>query len=81
MGYDRDAPKRTVNVSLSEDLVRAATHYTTSLDETLEALLQQFVMREQARRFGDKAALNRFLNVWNDFHAQHGLPSDDVCDP
>ena len=49
MGYDRLAPKRPINVSLNDDLVRQARQYTRNLSGTLEDLLGDFVERERAR--------------------------------
>ena len=80
MGYDRDAPKRAVSFSLNEDLVRAAAHYTSSLDGTLEALLEQFVAQEQARQSADETGLDRCLDHWSAFHAKYGLLSEDFPD-
>jgi antitoxin CcdA len=43
MGYDRAAPKRPVNMTLNEDLVRRARGLSTNLSETVENLLADFV--------------------------------------
>ncbi len=59
MGYDRTAPKRAINVSLNDDLVRQARLYTRNLSGTLEDLLQDFVERERARRLAEDAAVDR----------------------
>jgi len=77
MGYDRRAPKRPVNVSLNEDLVRRAKTYTKNLSGTVEDLLQGFVETESARRQTEDAVLNEWIDFFNDFHSKHGLLSDE----
>jgi len=77
MGYDRTAPKRALNVSINEDLVRQARIYTSNLSGTLEDLLQAFVAQEEARRREDDAAVDRIIDVFNAFHEEHGLLSDE----
>src|ERR1700744_3255498 len=43
MGYDQAAPKRAVNMTLNEDLVRRARFITPNLSETVETLLAAYV--------------------------------------
>jgi antitoxin CcdA len=43
MGFDRAAPKRAVNMTLNEDLVRRARGITQNLSETVETLLAAYV--------------------------------------
>jgi antitoxin CcdA len=43
MGYNRAAPKRPVNMTLNEDLVRQVRGLSTNLSETVESLLADFV--------------------------------------
>jgi antitoxin CcdA len=49
MGYDRAAPKRPVNMTLNEDLIRRARGITPNLSETVENLLAAFVDAAEAR--------------------------------
>jgi antitoxin CcdA len=77
MGYDRNAPKRAINVSLNEDLVKQARAHTSNLSGTIESLLQEFVVREQARRRDEDAALDRVIDRFNEIHQQYGLLSDE----
>lgn len=77
MGYDRNAPKRPINVSLNEDLVRQARAYTRNLSGTLEDLLQNFVAAETARRQTEDQELSRIIDSFDAFHRQHGLLSDE----
>jgi len=77
MGYDRTAPKRPVNVSLNEDLVRQAKTYTKNLSGTVEELLQSFVEKESTLRQAEDAALAENIDFFNEFHRKHGLLSDE----
>jgi antitoxin CcdA len=77
MGYDRTAPKRAINVSLNDDLVRQARLYTRNLSGTLEDLLQDFVERERARRRAEDAAVDQVIDGLIAFHRTHGLLSDE----
>ena len=49
MGHDRAAPKRPVNMTLNEDLVRRVRRITPNLSETVERLLTEFVDDVEAR--------------------------------
>lgn len=77
MGYDRTAPKRAINVSLNDDLVRQARLYTRNLSGTLEDLLDGFVTQERARRRDEDAALDKVVAAFSAFHSDHGLLSDE----
>ena len=78
MGYDPKAPKRAINVSLNDDLVRQARAYTRNLSGTIEDLLEVFVARERARRQAEDTAVDSVIDGLNAFHRRHGLLSDDV---
>jgi antitoxin CcdA len=77
MGYDRTAPRKAVNLSLNEDLVRRARELTRSLSGTVEDLLGDFITREVARRTAEDARVSRLLQAVDRFHAEHGLLSDE----
>ena len=79
MHYDQSAAKRPINVTLNEDLVRQARGFTRNLSGTLEALLQDFVAREEARRRGQDEAVDRVIDGLNAFHQAHGLLSDEFA--
>jgi antitoxin CcdA len=76
-GYDRDAPRRAVNLSLNEDLVAKARNLTGNLSGTVESLLAGFVEREQAQRRAEDKALDDVVMALNDFHDRHGFLSDE----
>ncbi len=77
MRYDQTAPKRAINVSLNEDLVRRACLYTRNFSGTLEDLLRDFVEREHARRQADVTAMDEVIDGLSAFHRAHGLLSDE----
>jgi antitoxin CcdA len=69
--------KRAINLSLNNELVEQARRYTGNLSGTLEVLLEEFVAREEARRRAEDAALDRVVAAFGEFHARHGLLSDE----
>jgi post-segregation antitoxin (ccd killing protein) len=77
MGYDQNARKRPVNVSLTEELVRKGRTYTPKLSGTAEELIESFVEREAAPRQAEDAALDELIDTMNAFHLKHGLLSDE----
>lgn len=79
MGYDTAAPKRPVNMTLNEDLVRRARGLTSNLSETVETLLAQFVddadthAAERARQIAAHVAANaafvaKYGSFGDEFH-------------
>ena len=50
MNYVPRGPKKPVNMTLSEDLVREARRLTKNLSETVEALLAEHVSAEMRKR-------------------------------
>jgi antitoxin CcdA len=64
MGYDRKAAKRAVNLSLNEDLVRAAKTLTGNLSETVETLLSDFVEAEAARQAERERQIDAYV-AWS----------------
>ena len=77
MGYDRNARKRSVNLSMNENLVHRARSYTKNLSATLETLLGEFLERETQRRRDEDAAIDRVIDGLNAFHHKNGLLSDE----
>jgi antitoxin CcdA len=76
-GYDANAAKRPVNMSLNEDLVAKARQFTGNLSAQVERMLADFVLHEQKRRIDQEAALDRAIEGWNEFDAQYGSISDE----
>jgi antitoxin CcdA len=77
IGYDQDAPKRPVNMSLNEDLVRKAREMTGNLSEQVEKLLAEFVLAEQRRRAEEDALLDAAVRGWNEFDERFGSFADE----
>jgi antitoxin CcdA len=80
MGYDRTAPKKAINVTVNEDLLRQVRALTRSLSGTLEDLLAAFVAQERARRRDEDEQVDRLILRINALHAEHGLLSSEFQD-
>jgi antitoxin CcdA len=70
--YDANAPKRPVNMTLNEDLVRCAREYTSNLSEQVEKLLVEFVTTERKRRAEEDRRLDAAIEAMNEFDEKHG---------
>ncbi len=75
--YDRNGPRRAVNLSLNEELVARAKKSTRNLSATVEELLAGYVQQEQARRRAEDEKLDEVISALNAFNEQHGFLSDD----
>ena len=75
--YDRNAPRRAVNLSLNEDLVARAKRSTRNLSATVEELLAGYVQQEQARGRAEDVALDQAITALNAFNGRHGFLSDE----
>jgi antitoxin CcdA len=75
MGYDRTAPKRAVNMSLNEDLVRQARGLTANLSETVEHLLANFIDSADARIAEQQIAAH--LVASDNFTRKYGSLADE----
>jgi len=78
--YDVNAPKRPVNMTLNEDLVRCAREYATNLSEQVEKLLAAFVTAERTRRAEEEGRLDAAISAWNDFDDTYGAFADEHSD-
>lgn len=78
--YDVNAPKRPVNMTLNEDLVRRARELTSNLSEQVEKLLADYVITEQQLRTAADARLDAAIAAWNAFDEQHGSFADEHAD-
>jgi post-segregation antitoxin (ccd killing protein) len=75
--YDVEAPKRPVNLSLNADLVAQARGVTGNLSEVVEALLAEFLAKEQASKEARAEALRATIATWNAFGDKHGSFADE----
>lgn len=78
--YDTHAPKRPVNLSLNEDLVRRAREFTGNLSEQVERLLADFIATEQSQRDEREKRLDEAIAAWNEFDAKYGSFADQYLD-
>ena len=76
-GYDLEARKRPVNLTLNEDLVQQAKGLTNNLSGVVESLLSDFVAQEQKHRLAKAKTLEATIAVWNDFNSKMGSFSDE----
>lgn len=79
-GYDSHAPKRPVNLSLNEDLVRQARTFTGNLSEQVEKLLAEYVTEEQKRLDERERRLDDAITALNEFDATYGSFADEYID-
>ena len=77
MGHDRAAPKRPVNMTLNEDLVRRARGFTPNLSETVETLLAAFVEEAEAKATDREQQIAAHIAANNAFVAKHGTLADE----
>ena len=79
-GYDANAAKRPVNMSLNEDLVAKARQFTGNLSEQVERMLVDFVAQEQKKRVDAEGALKDAIRHWREYDAKHGSFADEYID-
>jgi antitoxin CcdA len=77
MGYDRAAPKRPVNMTLNEDLVRRARGITANLSETVETLLVAFVDEAEAKAADREKKIAEHIAANDAFVAKYGSLADE----
>lgn len=75
--YDRNAPRRAINLSLNEDLLSRARQITKNLSATVEELLASYVQQEQARQRAANEELDQVISALNAFNERHGFLSDE----
>ena len=76
-GYNLEARKRPVNLTLNEDLVQQAKRVTDNLSSIVESLLADFVTKEQKKRTDKAKTIKATIVSWNDFNAKHGSFADE----
>jgi len=72
----KPARKRPVNLMLNESLVLQAKTYTNNLSATMEALLAEFVLQQQAQH-GRQQLADACVADWNAVHASVGSFADE----
>jgi antitoxin CcdA len=71
------ARKRSVNLTLNEDLVRQAKGMPDKLSAVVESFLSDFVEQKHRRRLAKSKSLEATITVWNDFNAKIGSFADE----
>jgi antitoxin CcdA len=69
--------KRAVNLTLSEEIVSQAEHYTSNLSATVEKLLATYVADQRAARDSQMQKAQACAADWNAVHDSVGSFSDD----
>jgi antitoxin CcdA len=77
MGYNRAAPKRAVNMTLNEDLVRRARSITPNLSETVESLLAAYVDDAEGRAAHREQQIAAHIAASDAFVAKYGALADE----
>ncbi|HUB46880.1 MAG TPA: type II toxin-antitoxin system CcdA family antitoxin [Acetobacteraceae bacterium] len=73
MTYIPRGPKKPVNMTLSDDLVRDACALTADLSETVEKLLADYVDAEQRRRAERESLIDETIEMAKAHYAERGL--------
>lgn len=76
-GYNPDAPKRAVNLSLNEDLVQQARRLTNNLSAEVESLLAAYVQERKHLHEAEVERLRRTTEAWNAYAGKHGSFADE----
>lgn len=76
-GYDVEASKKRIDITVNEDLVRIARTYTDNLSGTIEALLAEWAQAERRKRDEDHEHRRKVVESWNEFDERHGRFADD----
>jgi post-segregation antitoxin (ccd killing protein) len=69
--------KRPVNLLLNEGTVQQARVFTRNLSSTVDALLAEYVAREQAALSSRQQLGDVVADTWNAFNAAHGSFADE----
>ncbi len=77
MNYVARGPKKPVNMTLSEDLVREARLLTRNLSDTVEQLLRSFVEQERKRREDKQRRIDATVRALNEHDEQFGTWGDE----
>src|SRR6201988_2663098 len=80
MGYNRAAPKRPVNMTLNEDLVRRVRGLSTNLSETVHSLLADFVEELEAKAVEPERQIAAAVAANEAFVPKYGSLTDDFSE-
>jgi antitoxin CcdA len=77
MGYNRAAPKRPVNMTLNEDLIRQVRGLSSNLSETVENLLADFIEAAEATAMERERQIAAHVAANEAFVAKYGSLADE----
>ncbi len=73
MNHVPRGPKKPVNMTLSEELVREARGLTDNLSETVEKLLADYVAAEHAKRAEKERRIDATILALNEHEKKYGV--------
>ena len=76
-GYNTDARKRAVNLTLNEDLLAHVREVTENLSSVVESLLAEYLTKERQRRAAQSKVVEATIALWNQFDDENGSFADD----
>ena len=80
MGYNTTAPKRPVNMTLNEDLVRRARGLSTNLSETVEHLLADFIEEAEGKAIECERQVAAHVDANEAFVRKYGSLADEFSE-
>jgi antitoxin CcdA len=76
-GYNLDARKRAVNLTLNEDLLAHVREVTQNLSNVVESLLAEYLAKESQRRAAQAKVIESTVALWNQFGEETGCFADE----
>jgi antitoxin CcdA len=76
-GFQADARKRAVNLTLNEDLVARVREVAPNLSGLVESLLAEYLKKESERRAARAEVVASTVALWNQFADDHGSFADE----
>lgn len=77
LGYNVDARKRAVNLTLNEDLLAHVREVTDNLSSVVESLLAEYLARKRQERAAQINIVASTVALWNQFDDENGSFADD----
>ncbi|MDP2828813.1 MAG: type II toxin-antitoxin system CcdA family antitoxin [Sulfuricellaceae bacterium] len=69
--------KRPFNLLLNDSTVKQARSFTNNLSATVDALLADYVAKQNEQRLAKQNQGDAIAEAWNTFHTAHGSFADD----
>ena len=76
-GYNADARKRAVNLTLNEDLLAHVREVTDNLSSVVESLLAEYLAKKRQERAARIKIVECTVAMWNQFADENGSFADD----